>query len=215
MVTITERGGLNRSRVRAFQLTGVGILVGVVIGSVLSFVVFPHQQAHATPPSVVTRGDAEVIFNAAYTGCGAIMAQGNLHEGQPCEDWLRAQLRLFADLPTQHYCVDDWHVDRITDVETSRESAPAFDATFTIDGQPLATQRTPVKPVNPNNQAAFVAQFGPGTYYWVNVGTILPPSALGVGIHTSHFEAFAPSGTQTFDRTFEIVAIGTGACLLS
>jgi hypothetical protein len=105
--------------------------------------------------------------------------------------------------------VDDWHVIRITFLDFTRESVAAFDATIVIDGQPLATRRTPIKPVNPKD----AAQFGPGPSYWVNVGTVVPPSALGVGTHTSHVEVVNPA--VIFDLVFEIDASGTGACLLS
>jgi hypothetical protein len=198
-------------RRRSVRLLLAGALIIALLLGGVSFLVLPHLNAAAAHRSgLVTRGDAEAIFNAALTGCGAVAVNGNVHEGQPCEDAQRAQLRLIAPLPTQHYCVDDWHVIRVTDVESSRAAADAFDATFVIDGQPLTTQRTPAKPVNPKD----AAQFGPGANYWVNVGAIVSPDALGVGLHTSHIEVFTPAPAGTFDRVFAIDASGTGACTL-
>ncbi len=210
------------SRPRFLQVVITTTLVALISLGFLTISFFPRTHASAAP-GLVTRGDAEAIFNAALTGCAAVLAQGNLHEGQPCEDTQRAQLRLFAPLPTQHYCVDDWHVVRITVVfevapgdtnQGTRQKVDEFTASFVLDGQPLDTSRTPAKPVTPPSASAL----GVTTpAYWANIGTLLPPEALGVGSHSSHVETFDPSTntTSVFDSVFVIDPSGTGACLQS
>jgi hypothetical protein len=62
-------------------LVAGAVLVSLLVGG-LAVMVLPRLSASAAhAPGQVTRGDAEAIFNAAFTGCGAIMAHGNVHEG--------------------------------------------------------------------------------------------------------------------------------------
>lgn len=175
--------------------------------TILSSIAFLPKQAYAGN-STVTRGDAQAIFQSVFSGCGAVVAKGNLHEGQPCEDLDRAQLRLFSPL-VRHYCADDWHVVRVTDGDT-RDAVANFDAQISIDGQLLDTVSTPIKRFNPD----LAQQIGldPKDAFWINVGAVVPPSFLSVGTHASHVETINPN--VVFDTTFEIDPSGTGACLL-
>jgi hypothetical protein len=195
-------------RNRVLKVSAITATVLAVTLGALAVFVLPRFHASAQP-GVVTRGDAQAIFNTVFNGCGANLVHGSLHDGQPCEGLQRAQVLLFA--PTiHHYCVDDWHAISVRLIDT-RAHIEQFDVTIVIDGQLLATTRTPIKPVNPTY--AQQQGFSPEESYWINTGTVVPPSALAVGTHTSHVETVSP--TVVFDTTFEVDPSGTGVCLSS
>lgn len=78
---------------------------------------------------------------------------------------------------------------------------------YILDGAPLATEVTPVKPLTVPELIDPTATKG----WWSTTCAILPPDALSVGPHTEHvvIENLGDYGNVTF----YIDAAGTGACL--
>jgi hypothetical protein len=79
---------------------------------------------------------------------------------------------------------------------------------FTLDGAPLATERTAIKRfLNPE-------QFGVEEMYYFQEGRIMSPADLSVGSHqlvvTVNEPGFPPEASEI---TFFIDAPGTGACI--
>jgi hypothetical protein len=207
-------------RNRTVQLVGLGLVVALVTIGTLAVVLFPRQSVSAES-SRVTRGDAQAILNTRFSGCGAIIAHGNVHEGQPCEDIPRARIALTVS--GNHYCADDWHVIVVYDTEFVDVTNPllqtraaviddlqATTASWALDGSPLPTTTLPVRPIDPTYSQQ---QFGAPSWYFTN-GTVLAPEALSVGPHSKTLMILDPAlGAITITNTFEIDASGTGACL--
>jgi hypothetical protein len=128
-----------------------------------------------------------------------------------------AVIRPFAGLPSdgRHFCGEDWHTVLATRFEgggasfTKRDAAVILNATsfsFTLDGSPLASVRTRIKPVPDPSQLGFV------NAYYFNQGRVLSPDQLAVGQHELSVRII-DGGTFDDGITFFIDAAGTGACL--
>jgi hypothetical protein len=120
------------------------------------------------------------------------------------------------------YCVDDWHVVLIADVDVidnvfffTKEQAiadlKATTITYTLDGVPLPVTQTPIIKLNTADEQRFGFA---GQVFAFQAGSILSPTALSVGTHTAGIVAIAPSfGTFTDSSTFTVDPSGTGVCL--
>jgi hypothetical protein len=170
---------LNRFRKSLFLL--VSVVVVSLSGS-------PAALANS---SRITRGDVEAVFNAFLTGGRTILFRGQAKvvEGAPA-DFVGSQgaIRPFGGTPFdgKHYCVDDWHVILIAQFDGGDKSYTRKDAiayvsqvvvSFTLDGVPLAGDRTPIK--------RFLAPqgFGLDEAYGFQAGRIMSPDELSVGAH--------------------------------
>jgi hypothetical protein len=193
-----------------FALAAALILVLAAGASVAS--------ANSTP---YTRGDAEALFNAGNTGGFGVRLHGGVIEGAPAD---RSQ-RIGPGQNFQgfHICADDWHVMFINLIITDSADGPqtlhearAFfatvEVTYELDGAPLATDVTPVKPwlgdlagLDPDATVAF-AQVS---------GAILAPDELSVGAHTERVRVYIDGvlSDDLGDVTFFVDEAGTGACL--
>jgi hypothetical protein len=118
----------------------------------------------------------------------------------------------------RHYCAEDWHTVVIAWVEggdasfTKKDAAVILDAislSFTLDGLPLASERTKIKSVPDPSQFGFI------NAYFFNQGRVLSPDELAVGQHQLSVSIIDSSGTPLLvdQITFFIDAAGTGACL--
>lgn len=155
----------------------------------------------------ITRGDVESYFHAWNNGRIAVSMAGAGHSGQfqhRIED--AAILPIFSPMLTDlRYCVEDYHLVMLawfgpTTYEVVSNFADNLDQTFIIDGEVLATERTPVARRIPSG-------FG------FNEGAILAPDDLGVGAHSLEWQAATPDGVFNSDSfTFYIDPPGTGAC---
>ncbi len=166
----------------------------------------------------VSKGQAEAVLQA-FGGAGwVILNHQKTMVGPPADSDLQSSIRPFSgDLwDGRHFCVQDWHTILISGISSSGSSDPwslqqaradldPAVVTFTLDGGPLATNRTPIKRYlkDPSVEA-----------YYFQQGTVLPPSALAVGTHTASFLVTFPNGDAFGDGiTFYIDPSGTGACL--
>ena len=131
-----------------------------------------------------------------------------------CRYWPAAQPEPFND--GQHYCAEDWHVILLAiiiggDASFTRAEAEAILNTvmlsFALDGVPLSTTRTTVKPfLNPeflDEEKAYAFQ----------EGRIMAPTDISVGSHQLVVTVSEPGfPTEVLEITF-IDAPGTGVCL--
>jgi hypothetical protein len=162
----------------------------------------------------VTRGDAQAILNAGGTGGLASSITGQALGAAPADVLGLAAIRPYAD--HAHYCVEDWHAianavvdggDRKYTRERFEEAVAGLVVSFTLDGTPLASDRTPIMP--------FLAPelYGWKRAFYFQQGTILPPEGLVVGEHKLG-RVWTESGVVIVNTqiTFYIDAAGVGRC---
>jgi hypothetical protein len=168
----------------------------------------------------ITRGDAEAVLNAFGGGGQAVLLHSKTAEGAPA-DFLgsHGSIRPFSGSPWDgaHFCAEDWHVILIADIEGGDASFKHDDAarimdglnvSFTLDGVPLPTTRTPVKRfLNPE-------EFGLQVAYYFQQGQIMSPADLSAGGHQLEVTVVDAAGQQNFQDgiTFVIDEPGAGAC---
>jgi hypothetical protein len=167
--------------------------------------------------SRITRGDAQAIFQASPNGFWAVQLHSPVLQGAPSDAQARGAIRPYSDNDGQHYCAEDWHVILLAtivggDASFTRPEAEAILSTvttsFTLDGAPLPTTRTTVKPfLNPefvDAEKAFAFQ----------EGRIMAPTDISVGSHQLVATVSEPGfPTEVLEITFFLDAPGTGACL--
>jgi hypothetical protein len=182
------------------------------------FAFVPRSQASAASGRV-TKGDVESILHAVTSGGGILFHE---HPVPGFEDFPRAAITpLFFHSGTQ-YCVDDWHVVRITISQSidneyffTKEQAiadlEATTVTLTLDGVSLPLTRTPIRMLN----AAEQKRLGfPGPTFAFQTRSILSPAALSVGDHTAGLVVTDPVfGSFQDSSTFTVDPSGTGVCL--
>jgi hypothetical protein len=199
------------------KLFRVSCCLFVLLLSLVAFAFIPRSQASAAS-GLVTKGDVEAILHA--DPLGAILFHE--HPVPGFEDFPRAAITPLSFHSGTHYCVDDWHLERITDSNSvdnvfffTKEQAiadlEATTITLTLDGVTLPVTRTPITMLNTSQQQ----QFGlPGPTFQFQTGSILSPAALTVGDHTAGIVATDPLfGTSTDSSTFTVDPSGTGVCL--
>jgi hypothetical protein len=173
--------------------------------------------AGANPPRV-TQGDVQALFQAFENGGWAILLHSPPAQGAPADANIRGEIRPLPFHDGRHYCVEDWHIIVVAIVDGGDASFGYQDAearldpvmvSFTLDGVPLPTTRTVIKP--------FLAAelFGLERAYAFQEGRIMAPSDLSVGSHqlvsTIVFSPGEPPEVR--EITFFVDAPGTGACL--
>jgi hypothetical protein len=163
----------------------------------------------------ITRGDVEAIFQATPNGGWAVLLHSPTGQGAPFDAQDRGAIRPLSFNDGKHYCAEDWHVILLAPVVTGDASftRPEAEAildsvvlSFTLDGAPLPTTRTTVRPfLNPEPD---------DVGYAVQEGRIMAPSDLSVGGHQLAVTITEPGfPTEVLEITFFIDAPGTGACL--
>jgi len=201
------------------KLFRVSCCLLVLLLSLLAFTFVPRSQASAAS-GLVTKGDVEAILHAGTSGGGIMFHE---HPVPGFEDFPRAAITPLSFHSGTHYCVDDWHVVRITfanfvdnvDFFTKEQAIADLEATtitLTLDGVTLPAIRTPIIMLN----AGFWKQrFDlPGPGFAFQTVSILSPAALSVGDHTAGLVATDPVfGTFQDASTFTVDPSGTGACL--
>jgi hypothetical protein len=151
-------------------------------------------------------------------GGWAILLHSPPAQGAPADANIRGEIRPLPFHDGRHYCVEDWHVILVAiydggDASFTHQDAEArldpVTVSFTLDGVPLPTTRTVIKP--------FLAAelFGLERAYAFQEGRIMAPSDLSVGSHqlvsTIVFSPGEPPEVR--EITFFVDAPGTGACL--
>ena len=171
-------------------------------------------------PRRITHGDAEAVLNAFGTGGRVILRNGHTAEAAPADFFgSHGSIRPFRHSlwDRRHFCAEDWHVILAAmidggDASFDHEQAQALQGvtiSFTLDGAPLETTRTPIQPfLNPQ-------AFGMERAWYFQEGRIMSPTDLSVGQHELSAR-FTDPATGLDDRDgirFDIDAAGTGACL--
>lgn len=169
----------------------------------------------------LTKGDVEAVFNAFLTGGRTVLFQAKAKKvkGAPA-DFLGSQgaIRPFAGSPWdgKHFCVNDWHVILVAYFDGGDQSYTMQDAvavlsqvvfTFTLDGSPLAIERTPVK------RFLEPQKFGLDEAYGLQAGRIMSPDELTVGTHTLDLVVHDPVYGDFADSIqFFVDPSNSGAC---
>ena len=138
----------------------------------------------------ISRGVVEAVLHAFTTGGRVVLLRTSDTSGfhaAPAE-LFEGSIRPFPGSPWDggRFCVDDWHVilialfdggDSSYKMKDAQERFSNVNITFTLDGEPLSTDRTSVKRfLKPES-------FGLDVAYGFQEGKILSPDELGVGIH--------------------------------
>ena len=163
------------------------LLVAAVAGAV-AVVALGSTISYAAPPGAPTRGDAEGIFQAFFTGGAAIRAHNHLAEGVPGVpgETTPDGARIYPGLDDLEYCDQGWHVVLLGYFDDPAffggnqelfDYLSAVDIRFVLDGVPLQTERTAIKRLT-----HFDPAFGEKAFA-VGFGAFLAPGALSVGTH--------------------------------
>jgi hypothetical protein len=173
-------------------------------------------------PQRITQGDARAVLNAFGTGGRVILANGRTVEASPADDkGTHGSIRPFpgSAWDGRHFCAEDWHVilvawfdggDGNFDRQRAEEAIAPVTISFTLDGQPLETTRTPIQPfLRPP------PQFGFERAWYFQQGRIMSPDDLSVGEHQVSYTLANtpnPSESGTEGITFFIDPAGSDAC---
>ena len=201
-----------------YRFTWRAVVVAVTLAVALS-VGIGSAQAN---PTRVTEGDARAIFQAQPVGGWAVLLHAGKVEAAPADFFPGSLARIGPGLvfDGSHYCSLDWHVinflfadgnaagESRTNTEI-RNFLSQVDLVFTLDGAPLETVRTPIKPfLNPDFLGVVEA-------YGFVEGQVMAPEDLAVGAHTLQMTILIPGLPPVVldPITFFIDAPGEGACL--
>jgi len=165
----------------------------------------------------VTRGEAEAVLHAYGTAGQVLRANGTTVSGAPADGDAAATIRPFGESNLRRYCAEDWHVIVLAllhgdDAPYTRDDAVSFlgslTVSFTLDGAPLSTIRTPIKP--------YLRAVGVDNAYWFQQGQVMSPASLPVGEHSlvAVVDGLpAPEPPLVLGITFFIDPVGATACL--
>jgi len=186
-------------------------VVAAVAGAV-AVAALGSTTAYAASPGAPTRGDAEGIFQAFFTGGSAIRTHNHLAGGAPGVpgETTPDGARIYPLLNDLVYCEQGWHVillgifdDPAFYAGGNRELfdfLSAFDLRFVLDGVPLETERTAIKRLA-HTDPAFVEEG-----FAVAFGAFLPPGALSVGAHELQTIIIHPVFGEEFTTPFTVVS---------
>jgi hypothetical protein len=188
----------------------------LVVGVLVAVLPMAGSPAGANSPRI-TRGDVQAIFQATLNGRVAVELHSPTFQGAPFAAQERGAIRPLAVADGRHFCTEDWHVVLLGlviggDASFKRQNAVAIanavTVSFTLDGAPLPTTRTAIKPF------LDAEQFGLEKAYGFQQGLIMAPTDLSVGSHQLVVTVTEPGfPTDVGEITFFIDAPGTGTCL--
>src|SRR5262249_10333006 len=93
-------------------------------------------------------------------------------------------------------------------LKSAKDELSQASVDFTLDGNPLDTMTTSVKPFLGAEVIGLTAA------YYTNFGNVMAPEALSIGTHSLQLAIFFPGDpVESNGITFYIDAPGTGACL--
>jgi hypothetical protein len=144
--------------------------------------------SHAASPGAATRGEAQGVFQAFFTGGSAIRAHNPMAEGVPGVpvETTPDGARIYPGGDGFEYCGAGWHVVMLGYFEDPAffggnkelfEFLAAVDFRFVLDGGALEVERTAIKRFSHPP-----AGFGEEAFA-VGFGAFLPPGALSLGTH--------------------------------
>src|SRR5688500_6925553 len=174
---------------------------------VVAFVLFAGPTATAFDR--ISHGDVKAVLNAFTTGGRVILLHASETAGYHAAptDFLGSNgaIRPLPPWDQVHVCVDDWHViligyftggDASFTMQDAREEIGNPPLSFTLDGQPLATDRTPIKRfLEPED-------FGLEEAYGFQQGVLIAPGELALGEHELIFRDLTPGVDYESTITF-------------
>jgi hypothetical protein len=150
-----------------------------------------------SPPDRITYGEAEAVLNAFLpAGFLIVLREGFVEVPAAPGDFFgsKGAIRPLPSFNGLRYCTLDW----VVPVLGIFASTPAFEwpqgireqlertsLAFWLDGQPFATRRTPLKPVN-----HLVVLFDVQRAFGFQQGELVAPGTLSVGAHTLRADIF-------------------------
>jgi hypothetical protein len=170
-----------------------------VAAAVAGLMLLGGTLAYAAPPAGPTRGDANAVFQANFTGGFAIRTHNFEANGAPGGPAIPTpdSARIYPGEPDLEYCAQGWHVITLGEFSDVRQALPLEDLQFALDGVPLQTERTAIKKLqhpDPN--------FSENPLWAVTFGAFLPPGSLSLGSHE-----IQTTGTDGFKLTTPISVI--------
>jgi hypothetical protein len=161
--------------------------------------------AHAASPGAPTRGAAQAVFRAFWTGGLAIHAHNAQAQGVPA---VLDSARIYPGLDDLQYCAQGWHVILLGNFDDPAlyggneglfDYLSTTDIRFALDGVPLATERGAItRLTNPTDV---------GEAFGVQFGAFLPPGSLTVGSHQIQTTGIDPVyGDFAFTTAFTVIA---------
>lgn len=203
---------VNKARQAGILALGLGLFIAI------------PSRADSGP---YTRGDAEAVFNAFVNGGWTIRLHSPTGGGSPAQgNFNQVAIRPFSGSgwDGEHICVSDYHTILMSSID-GRGADPAYPynldwtradvaaylaqvkVSFTLDGAPLGTIRTPLKPfLNPEH-------FGLLEAWAVTDGRIMAPEDLPVGRHTLGVSTIDPIwGNGSDGITFYVDPPGSPSC---
>jgi hypothetical protein len=187
--------------------------LAAAVASLALVVVLGSTVAQAVSDSGPTRGDAEAVFQAFFTGGFAIRAHNPLANGAPGVplDPPPDSVRIYPLADDIEYCQQGWHVvllgvwDDPTLYPGGKKELidylSALDTQFVLDGVPLYTERTEIKRfTHPFPEFSENPLIGP------NFGAFLPPGSLSLGTHELRTIQHAPDFDDEFTISFTVVS---------
>ena len=200
-------GQLKRAHGRSRRLLVAAVAGAVAVAALGSTI------AYAASPGAPTRGDAEGIFQAFFTGGSAIRTYNHLAGGVPGVpgETTPDGARIYPLLDDLVYCDQGWHVvllgvfdDPAFYLSGNKELfdyLSAGDIRFVLDGVPLETERTAIKRLAHTDPAFIEEGFA------LAFGAFLPPGALSVGDHELRTIIITPEGfVEEFATPFTVVS---------
>jgi hypothetical protein len=190
---------MSRSSFRSSATVVSAILTALTILTIL-----PMSVAAATPAhGRITKGAVTSAFQARTTGGYLNLLRGRT-VAAPVRGIQDGRISFYAD---RTYCSADWHYLGVTLLgEGGRQAAGTYlaatDVTFAVDGVPVPTIRTAIKPFV---GTGIHGQFG------ISVGALLPPGSLADGPHTLETQITTPDfGVEVLDVTFTLAPDACG-----
>ena len=181
-------------------------LVGAVAASV-ALVALGSTVSYAASPGAPTRGAAEGVFQAFFSGGSAIRAHNHLAQGAPAMPFFA---RIYAGEDGLEYCAPGWHVIHLGFFDDPAffpdgnkglfDYLSAIDVRYVLDGVPLETERTAIKRLTFPNPDFIDEAFA------FAVGAFLPPGSLSIGTHQLQTFIEDPVfGDEDFTISFTVV----------
>ena len=179
----------------------VGLIVAASVGVALAVGI--ASPAGAAIPTRITVGQAQAVFQSAFTGGSAIQDNPVGHIAAPvAEEFKFVVMSPISSSADDPFCVLDWHVIRVALFSDRLSDLTGSNVRIWLDGAELAITRTAIKPL--------VHFPGLDTVTW---GVVVPPGTPIVGPHTlTAFLHFGDGEEETDQTTINVGSATSPAC---
>lgn len=184
---------MSSSRSRAIAPVFSSFVAALAVVALLAGPVAAAGPAHAQ----ITKGDVTAAFQARTTGGYLNLLRGRTIAA-PVRGFQDGRISFFSD---RTYCSADWHYLGVTLLgQGGHQRAAAYlratAVAFAIDGAPVSTMRTAIKPFV---GTGIRGQFG------VSVGALIAPGSIAAGDHSLETTITTPDfGVETLAVTFTL-----------